>query len=89
MSASHSELPKDVMQGYWRSVLQLLHTRHNLSEAKARRAIRVYQSVLACNGIGDILYHATPEETAIGVIQGGHAQDPTGITPLPSKPAVS
>lgn len=66
-------LPKHITQGYWTEVRRLLHTQHRLSITAAARGVRKYRALLALDGIGDIIYHSSVEDTAVGIISGDYA----------------
>lgn len=87
MTTSRSNLPKRVTQGYWIRARQLLHARHGLSMAAALRAIRAYRAILVRDGVGDEIYHASVEDTARGIVQGGYATD-NGLRGPKSTPTV-
>ena len=67
-----SSLPGDLIDWYWGEVENELVKTHKIARERAKRGIRRYRKVMARHGVGDILYHADADQTAQGIVNGGH-----------------
>lgn len=59
---------------YWAEVCNRLVSDHKLTYLDATCSITNYRSVLKKDGIGDIIYHDSPEYVANGIVRGGYAK---------------
>lgn len=73
MSSISSNLPIRVIRSYWAEVRRLLQIRFALSKTAASRAVESYQKAIADVGVRDEIYHASVDETAKGIVEGGYA----------------
>lgn len=58
------------VRNYWNEVYRVLREDHNLGRLEAAGSIKYYRRLLHENGIGDIVYHETPDEIAQDIIAG-------------------
>ena len=72
MIAIPSSLPGHLIDWYWDEVEKYLVRTHKVPREKARRGILRYRRALARHGVGDIQYHADADQTALGIVNGGH-----------------
>jgi hypothetical protein len=70
---NQSGLPIDLVDAFWDNVVATLRTEHGLGNVQALRAVLRYRNELDAHDVGDIPYHASPEEVAGSVITGGYA----------------
>jgi cytosine/adenosine deaminase-related metal-dependent hydrolase len=72
-----SSLPGHLIDWYWNEVENHLVNTHNVPRDAAKAGIRRFRKRMARHGVGDILYHADADQTAEGIVTGGHIPQPT------------
>ena len=71
---NRSGLPINLIDDFWDNVVGTLHGKHGLGSVQALRAVLRFRNALDADEVGDILYHASPEDVAEGIMSGGYAK---------------
>ena len=61
---------RELRKSYWAEVHRLLVAEHNLTDQQARFTVRSYRIWIRREKVGDMIYHASVEETAKGIMTG-------------------
>lgn len=63
-------MDEDLKKSYWNEVFILLVNDYGFTFDEANESIDNYISVMLANGVGDILYHDSVEDSVLGIVNG-------------------